>query len=80
MLIALTHLGSISDDKFDTGRGSLEKFYCLLMMFSLYTDTIDTEELVTTLETPVPVRHATGDDATDVDGRVLLFTSHYTDN
>ena len=40
-------------------------------------DPIDAEELISPLESPVPVRHAPGDDPGDVDGRVLLLAAHH---
>ena len=49
------------------------------MRFTLDTDPIDTEELVSPLEPAVPVRHAPGDDPADVDGRVLLLPAHHVE-
>ena len=67
----------LPDYKLDTVSGSLEELHCLLMRLALHTAPIDTEQLVTALETSMPVRHAPGDDPGDVDGRVLLLPSHH---
>ena len=47
------------------------------MRLTLHTRAIDTQQLVTSLETTVTVGNTTWDDARDVDGRVLLLTPHH---
>ena len=46
------------------------------MVFPLDGDAIHAQELVAPLETTVAVGHAPGNDARNVDGRVLLLPSH----
>ena len=45
------------------------------MLFATY-NAIDREELIPPLESPMPVRHSTGNDSGDVDRRILLLPTH----
>ena len=73
------YLGSVSDDELDTGRGRLEELHSLLVMLALHTHPVHTQQLVSSLQPPVSVRHAARDDPGDVDGRVLLLPAHHVE-
>ena len=75
----ISYLWRVPHHQLDTGRGRLEELHGLLVMFSLHTDPVDTEELVSSLQAAVPVRHPTRDDPGDVDGGVLLLPAHHVE-
>ena len=71
--------GNLPDDQLDTVVRRLEELHRLLVGLPLHTDAVHTEELVSSLEAAVPVRHAARDDPGDVDGRVLLLPAHHVE-
>ena len=67
------------DHQLDAVVRCLQELHCLLVRFPLHTDPVHTEQLVSSLQAAVPVRHPAGDDPGDVDGGVLLLPAHHVE-
>lgn len=50
------------------------------LFWGLTYHAVDGQELVSSLQAAVPLGHTTGDDAGDVDGRVLLLAAHHVES